>query len=162
MTTSYRLLLLEDDQTLAETITQTLHKQNLYSQRIEVQALSYAAFEDKFGMARNSTRELIVLGGKASLQYEPDARLLKTLVNQLDRTHIFVLTSTTDAKQVLGFWQPGVHGVLERHEQAAQWLVKAIQRIQIVQLQRVYTRFTKQQPTGFWGKLRSLMGSVLA
>ncbi|WP_207432287.1 hypothetical protein [Sabulibacter ruber] len=157
MTTSYRLLLLEDDQTLAETLVQALNKQNLYSQRIDVQALRYKEFEDRFGTARNSTRELIVMGGKASLQFEPDTNLLRAVLTQLVRSHVFVLTATTDAKQILSYWQPGVNGVIERNQEASRWLIRAIQRLQLVQIQRTYTRFSKPEPTGFWGKLRSMM-----
>ncbi|ALI99819.1 hypothetical protein [Rufibacter tibetensis] len=153
MNTSYRLLLLEDDQTLAASLVQALDKQNLYTQRVEVQAVSYEVFASKFGSARNSTREIIILGGKASLGYNPDIRVLKGLISQLERTHIFILTPASEGEEILSLWKPGVSGVLARDAQAYQYLIKAIQRLQLVQLKRTYSRQPKPAPSGFWSRL---------
>ncbi|KAA3436652.1 hypothetical protein [Rufibacter hautae] len=152
MNTSYRLLLLEDDQTLAGALVQALNKQNLYAQRVEVQALSYEVFETQFGIGRNSTREIIVLGGKAALGYEPDTRLLKSLTAHLDRTHLFVLTSSIDGQKILDYWQPGVIGVLGRDGQAHASLVKAILRLQLAQQKRLSSP-AKSKQTGIWQRL---------
>ncbi|MBC3542426.1 hypothetical protein ACFSC6_06080 [Rufibacter sediminis] len=152
MNTSYKLLLLEDDHLLAGSLAQALNKQNQYAQRVDIQALSYEVFENQYGLGRNSTREFIVLGGKASLGYAPDTRLLKSLATQLERTHLFVLTSSLDGKEILNLWQPGVGGVLQRDEHAHVGLVKAILRLQLVQQKRTYVQ-AKPKPTGIWQKL---------
>ncbi|GGK57283.1 hypothetical protein ACD591_15310 [Rufibacter glacialis] len=153
MTTSYRLLLLEDDLTLANALTQALDKQNLYSQRVEVHAVTYDQFARQFGTGRNSTRELILLGGKREIGYKPDIRLLKAMISQLERAHIFLLTPSSDAQEILSLWKPGVSGVLAREEQAADYLVKAIQRLQMVQQKRSYSRKSAPAPTSFWSRL---------
>ncbi|RNI25684.1 hypothetical protein [Rufibacter latericius] len=152
MNTSYRLLLLEDDQTLAGSLVQALNKQNQYAQRVEIQALSYETFENQFGMGRNSTRELIILGGRASLGYEPDEQLLKSLVSRLERAHLFILTPAVSGKEILNLWQPGVSGVLERNEQAHFGLIKAILRLQLVQQKRTYAP-PKPKSAGIWHRI---------
>ncbi|MFB9864726.1 DNA-binding response regulator [Rufibacter immobilis] len=155
MTTPYRLLLIEDDLALVGSLLQALNKQNLYSQRIEIQSFSYTDFEARFGIARNSTRELIVMGGKAALDFNPDPQLLKTLLAQMERTHIYILTPSKDGEEILRLWQPGVKGVLERSPEAHRWLVQAIQKVQFVQQTRTYSRSPKPAPKSFWKRLFS-------
>jgi hypothetical protein len=160
MARTYRLLLLEDDPQLAGSLTRSLGKQSLFTEQVDIQTLSYAEFDARQGMARNSSRELIVLGGKASLDYHPDNRLLKSLVAQLERTHVFLLTPAQDAREILSMWLPGVYGVLERNERVFLGLMKAIRRIQQVQKPRSSSRRSKSSSPSFWKQLRTALGSL--
>jgi hypothetical protein len=133
MSHPYRLLLLEDDKAFAGALCHVLNKQNLYSKPIEIRSFSYQEYALQFKEHRNSTREIIILGGCAAYNFEPDTALLHVLLSQQERTHIFALVPSLAHSNTLQLWQPGVSGIAERNETCKIWLVKALQRLQLKQ-----------------------------
>ncbi len=130
MVNTYRVLLIEDDKSFAGALTQALNKQQLYAKPIEFRSFSYQEFELQFTEKRNSTREIIILGGRHSLNQEPDDALLQSILAHQERTHVFVMVTSLEAKNTLQYWHPGVSGIIERNTTASAWLVKALQKIQ--------------------------------
>ncbi|MGV3538307.1 MAG: hypothetical protein ACO1OQ_00760 [Rufibacter sp.] len=161
MSHTYRLLLIEDNKAFAGALCESLNKQNLYLKPIEVRTFSYEEFERQFNEQRNSTREIIVFGGRENLNFEPDIALLKLLLTQQERTHFYVMTPSVEGKNVLQLWHPGVSGIVERSESAKSWLVMSLQRLQT----RQQTRSTGKQvsfhkeKSGFFGQMRAALFS---
>ncbi|MBA9076704.1 MULTISPECIES: hypothetical protein [Rufibacter] len=161
MSHTYRLLLLEDDKAFAGSLCEALNKQNNYLKPIEIRSFSYEEYERQFDEARNSSREIIVFGGREALNFEPDVALVKLLLAQQDRTHLYVMTPSLEGRNVLHLWHPGVSGIIERNDSAKSWLVLALQRLQNRQQPR---NNPKQVPArssapGFFGQLRTALFS---
>ncbi|QHL89124.1 hypothetical protein GU926_17485 [Nibribacter ruber] len=130
MSASYRLVLVEDDQEYSSSIRQSLNRQSQFPKTIDVVPYTYQEFERQINLVRNSSREIIVFGGRACLNFAPDTALLRLLLAQQERTHFFVLTPSLEGREILDLWHPGIFGVVERNATAKHWLVLAIQRVQ--------------------------------
>lgn len=160
MTNNYRLLLLEDDKTFSGSLYQALNKQSQYPRPVEVRTFSYKEFELQFSEARNSSREIIVLGGRESLNYEPDTSLLQQLAGKQERTHFFLLTPVLEGKRLLQLCAPQVSGITERSELAQTWLPMAIKRIQRRQQARSSQNGKMaEEPMGFFQQIRAAVFS---
>ncbi|WP_192821644.1 hypothetical protein [Rufibacter sp. LB8] len=165
MSHPYRLLLLEDDKAFAGSLCHALNQQNQYSKPIEIRSFSYEEYELQFKEHRNSTREIILLGGRAALNFEPDAALLSALLAQQQRTHVFALVPSLSQQSTLQLWQPGVSGIAERNESCKTWLVKALQRLQLRQQpsktvsgKQVYVE-PRSSSKGFFSQMRAALFS---
>ncbi len=141
-------------------ICQALDKQNLYSKPIELRTFSYDEYERQFNEVRNSTREIIVFGGRESLNFEPDSLLLTKLLAQQVRTHAYVLVPALMGPNILKLWHPGVSGIIERGESAKTWLVAALQRLQLRQQTRTSSSSRRmgssaEQSGGFFSQAKA-------
>ncbi|GAA4303238.1 hypothetical protein [Nibribacter koreensis] len=161
MSASYRLILVEDDQEYSYSIRQSLNRQSQFIKTIDIVPYTYLEFERQLNLVRNSTREIIVFGGRACLNFSPDTSLLKLLLAQQDRTHFFVMTASLEGRQILDLWHPGILGIVERNVTARNWLVLAIQRLQSKQSRRPggegrLALPNEQAPAkGFFGTMRA-------
>ncbi|GAB2531353.1 hypothetical protein [Rufibacter soli] len=160
----YRLILIEDDAAFAGSLYLALNKQHLYTLPIEIRTFTYAEFQNQISPARNSSREILVFGGRADLGYNPDQRLLKQFLGQKERCHYFVLTPSLEGKDILALWQPGVSGVVERGEAAKKGLFDSLKRIQLRQQARSSTgTYPVSRPKhSFMGQFRTMLFSFFA
>ena len=160
MSASYRLILVEDDQEYSYSVRQSLNRQSQFNKTIDVVPYTYQEFERQLNLVRNSTREIIVFGGRECLNFSPDTALLRLLLTQQERTHFFVMTNSLEGRQILDLWHPGILGIVERNATAKNWLVLAVQRLQSKQQARRGTegRAVAQANApskGFFGTMRA-------
>ena len=160
----YRLILIEDDAAFAGSLYLALNKQHLYTLPIEIRTFTYAEFKNQINPARNSSREILVFGGREDLGFSPDLPLLKQFLGQKERCHYFALTPSADGKEVLSLWQPGMSGVVERGESAKKWLFESLKRIQIRQQTRssAPARSASRPNPSFMGQFRTMLFSFFA
>jgi len=160
----YRLIIIEDDAAYAGSLHLALNKQHLYPLPIEIRTFTYSEFKNQINPARNSSREILVFGGRQDRGFAPDLPLLKQFLGQKERCHYFAITPSSEGKDIFALWQPGVSGVVERGPGARQWLFASVQRIQQRQQARTspQARPASRANSNSLGQLRTALFSFFA